>query len=99
MMPRRSRLTERDASVLDGVVVVYVQVALGLDRHVDQRMARKLVQHMVEEADARRNIGFSRAVDLDRYGDIGFLGLAACFGGTGRHDLILVQSSVQASLA
>jgi hypothetical protein len=50
-------LAERDADILDRVVVVDVQVALGLDGGVDQRMARDLIEHMVEEADAGRDLG------------------------------------------
>ena len=82
-MPRRSPSAlasawpMRDAGVLDRVVVVDVQVALGLDRHVDQRMARQLVEHMVEEADAGRDVGLAGAVDIDGDRDLGFLGLAA----------------------
>ena len=71
------RLAERDAGVLDGVVVVDVQVALGLDRHVDQRMARQLLQHMVEEADAGGDVEAAGAVDIDGDRDRGLLGLAA----------------------
>jgi hypothetical protein len=46
------RLAERDAGILDGVVVVDVEVALRADGQVDQAVAGELVQHVVEEADA-----------------------------------------------
>ena len=59
------RLAERDADILGGVVVVDVQVALGLDRHVDQGMARQLVEHVVEKADAGRDRGLAGAVEID----------------------------------
>src|SRR2546430_52360 len=52
-------------------------------------MARQLVEHMVEEADARRNVGSALAVDMDRHRNLGFLGLAAHFSGTGRHNSVL----------
>ncbi len=57
-MPARSpralakRLADRDARILDRVMVVDMQIAIGLDVHVDQRMAGQLVEHMVEKADA-----------------------------------------------
>ena len=86
-------LAERNAGVLDGVVVVDVQVALGLDRHVDQRVARKLLQHMVEEADAGGDIEAAGAVDIDGDRDRGLLGLAAdlcrALACCGRHRAVL----------
>ena len=48
----RERAAERDADVLDGVVVVDVQVAGGADLEVEERVAGELVEHVVEEADA-----------------------------------------------
>ncbi len=48
------RLAEHDAGILGGVVEIDVQVALGLERDVDQGVARQLLQHVVEEADAGR---------------------------------------------
>ena len=71
------RLAERDAGVLDRVVVVDMQVALHLDREVDQRMAGEEVEHMVEEADAGRDLGLAGAVESERHGDIGLVGAAA----------------------
>ena len=77
----RNRLAERDAGILDRVVVVDVQVALRPDRHVDQRMARKLLQHVVEKADAGGDFEAAGAVEIDFHRDGGLLGLA---GDTGR---------------
>ena len=70
------RLAERDADILGGVVVVDMQVALGLDRDVDARMPRQQVEHMVEKADAGRDVGHAGAVEVDGDLDVGFLGLA-----------------------
>ncbi|CDX17810.1 hypothetical protein MPLA_1170034 [Mesorhizobium sp. ORS 3359] len=83
------RLADGDAGVLDRVVVVDMQVALSLDRHVDQRMSRQLVEHMVEETDAGRNVGLALAVDMDRDRNLGFLGLAADFGRTRHHSVLI----------
>ena len=69
------RLAERDADVLGGVVVVDVQVALGLHGDVDARVARQQVEHVIEEADAGRDLGRAGAVEVDRDLDVGFLGL------------------------
>ena len=70
------RLAERDADILGRVVVIDVQVALGPHRDVDQRVARQLVEHVVEKADAGRDRRRAAAVEVDRDGDVGFLGLA-----------------------
>ncbi len=68
-----------------GVVVVDVQVALGLDRDVDARVTAREIEHVVEEADAGRDVGDTLAVEIDRDLDVGLLGgaldraLAAAF--------------------
>ena len=43
----------RDAAVFGGVVAIDVKVALGGERDVDQRVARQLLEHVIEKADAR----------------------------------------------
>ena len=72
----RERLAERDADVLDGVVVVDMPIALGADGHVDEGMARELIEHVVEKADAGRNVRLARTVEIDRDLDRGLVGLA-----------------------
>ncbi len=47
----RERQAEGDAGVLDGVVAVNVEIALGLDREVEQRVPGQRLEHVVEEAD------------------------------------------------
>ena len=59
------RLAERDADVLDGVVRVDVQVALGLDLEVDHAVPRDLVEHVVEERHAGGELGPAGAVEVD----------------------------------
>ena len=67
---------ERDADILGGVVMIDVQIALGLDRDVDARVARQQIEHVVEEADAGRNRRTALPVEIDFDLDVGFLGLA-----------------------
>ena len=69
-------LAERDADILGGVVVVDMQIAIRLDRDVDAGMPGQQIEHMVEEADAGRNVGHAGAVEVYRNLDIGLLGLA-----------------------
>ena len=47
------RLAERQRAVLDGVVLVDVQVAAAAELQRESRRARDLLEHVVEEADAR----------------------------------------------
>ena len=69
-------LAERDAGILDRVMRIDMQVALGRDLDVDQRMAGELLQHMIEKADAGRNLGHPRAVEIDADFEVRLLGLA-----------------------
>ena len=73
------RLAERDADVLDRVVGVDVQVACGLDLEVHQSVARDLVEHVVEERHAARELGDAGAVEVQLDLDPGFGGVAGDF--------------------
>ena len=68
------RLAEHDATVLGGVVEIDVQVALGLERDVDQGVAGQLLQHVVEEADAGGDVIGASAVEIDGRLDLRLLG-------------------------
>jgi hypothetical protein len=77
------RLADGDANILDGVVLVDMQIALGLRTVMSiRRMARQLIEHMVEEADAGGDIELAGAVEIQRYRDLGFLRLALDRGAT-----------------
>ena len=69
-------LAERDPRILGRVVIVDVQVALRRQRDVDKRMARKLLDHVIEKADAGRDLVASGAVEVDARRNAGLLGLA-----------------------
>ena len=66
------RLAEHDANVFDGVVCVDLEISLRLHGEVEQSMARERIEHVIEERDARVDIGLARAVDLEREQDVGF---------------------------
>ena len=69
-------LTQSYARILDGMVLVDMQIALRPDIDIDQRMAGELFQHMVEKADAGRDFGGAGAIEIDANVNPGFLGLA-----------------------
>src|SRR3546814_14779759 len=68
------RFAERERRILDRMVLVDVKVALHAHRDVDQRMARQLLDHLVEEADAGGPRIIPRALSLDGKRAIPFLG-------------------------
>src|SRR5262249_33359540 len=66
-------LPQRDADVFSGVVVVDVEIAPCRNTHVDARVARQKIQHVVEKTDAGRDGGLAGAVEIDGDVDIGLL--------------------------
>src|SRR5574337_753024 len=67
------------------MVTVDVQVAGRLDLEVDQPVARDLVEHVVEEADAGGELRLPGAVDIDAHPDLRLLRVAADVGGAMVH--------------
>src|SRR5690606_3372068 len=67
---------EGDANVLDGVVVIDVQVALAFDIQVDQPVASDLVEHVLEERHADGESRLAGAIQIDSGLDLGFQGVA-----------------------
>ncbi len=69
-------LAEGDADVLDGVVVVDVQVAVALDVEVDQPVTGDLVEHVLQEGHADGEARLAGAIQIDGDLDLGFQGVA-----------------------
>ena len=82
------RLAERDAHIFHRVVAIDVQIALGLDVEVDQAVARNLIEHVIEEADAGGQAGNTVAVEVDAHRNLRLSGVALdgghAVGGRGR---------------
>src|SRR5437879_843212 len=51
----RERLAERNADILDGVVVVDMEIAVRLYREIEQSVPGDVRQHMIEEPDPGRD--------------------------------------------
>ena len=68
------RLAQADADVLDRVVLIDVQIALGLDRQIESPVPREQLQHVVEKADARFPRARAAAVEVQLQADLGFAG-------------------------
>lgn len=81
-------LTNGDARVLDRVVIVNVGVALGADRHVNQRVTRQLIEHVVKKADAGLVVVDTGPVEIDLDRDLGFRRVAGDGGLAHGHVLV-----------
>ena len=46
------------------MVLVHMKIALGFECNIHQRMARHLLQHMVEKTDAGRDVGLAGPVNV-----------------------------------
>ena len=70
------REAEGDPDVLHRMVPVHVEIALRLDREIEQRVPRQRLEHVVEEPDAGAHRGLAPAVEGDPHEDLGLLGRA-----------------------
>ena len=70
-------LAQHQGRILDGVVLVDLQVACDIDPKVDPGMTPQLVEHVVEETEARVNLGAPRTVEIERHLYIGLCRAAA----------------------
>ena len=65
------RLTQRQRDVLDRVVLVDVQIAGALHVEREAAVLAELLEHVVEEAEARLRARFGLAVEIDGDTDVG----------------------------
>ena len=70
------RLAEHDRGVLDGVVALDLDVALGAHGQVEAGVAAQRGQHVVVERHAGVDVDDAGAVEVELDDDVGFLGLA-----------------------
>ena len=62
---RRHRLAERDADVLDGVMLIDVEIPRRVQRQVEAAVTREELQHVIEEPDAGRDVVAPLAVERE----------------------------------
>ena len=58
-------LAKGDAHILDGMVIIDMHIAGAAHSHVDQRVARQLIEHMVEETDASFVVVAARSIEIE----------------------------------
>ena len=72
----RHRFPERDADVLDGVVLVDVEIPSRVQLQIEGAMAGKQLEHVVEEPNPRMDVVSSLSVQCETEGDACLLRLA-----------------------
>ena len=75
-----NRLSDRNGAVLGGVVLIDVEIAFDRAGNVDQRMARELLDHVIEKANPGRNRIGAGAIKVHFDRDIGLVSLASDTG-------------------
>ncbi len=79
-------LAEQYRAIFGSMVIIDVEIALAAQVEIEASVFGECVEHVVEKAEARLDIGESAAVEIEREGDIGFLcfalnaDLARCHG-------------------
>ncbi len=58
------RFAERDADVLDGVVLINVEIAARGEFQIEAAVARNLFEHVIEETNAGRDLRLAAAVEI-----------------------------------
>ena len=66
----RHRLAERDAEILDGVMLIDVEIAGGVDLQVEAAVPREQLQHVIEKADAGADVVAALAFERERQRDL-----------------------------
>ena len=82
---REGGFAERDADILDRVVLVDIEIARCMERQVETAVAREQLQHVIEEPDAGGNLVSSTTVQGQSTADLSFGGPAIERGGARAH--------------
>jgi hypothetical protein len=70
---------QRNPHVLNGVVLIHVQVAHRRELQIESAVPSKEIQHVVQEADPCGDLVLSSSLDRESNRDLGFSGLAMEF--------------------
>ena len=85
-----------NSDVFHGVVLVHIEIALGSQVEIESAVMREEFQHVIEEADAGRDVIASAAIDRKRGANLRLSGIALDDGFSHRANasLMRVSSSV-----
>lgn len=60
------RLTDRDPDILDGVMIVDMQITLAGNAKINQTMTGDLIKHMLHERHTDAHVGNTRSIKIQR---------------------------------
>src|SRR5204863_9761045 len=80
----RHGLAERDPQILDRVVLIDVEIALGVDPQVERPVTRHELEHVIQKPDARANGVSSLTFETKAHGDPRFLRSSIDYGAAHR---------------
>jgi hypothetical protein len=72
----KHRLAQSNPGVLDGVMLIHIQVALGPECQIERAMSRDKVQHVVQKADSSGHAGNAAAIQIQPDADVCFVGFS-----------------------
>ena len=81
-------LTEADAEIFDGMVIVDVGIALAAHGQVEEAVPRHLGEHVIDEGDSGLDLALAAAVENEAEVEVGLGGIAVNNGSTGHTDLL-----------
>ena len=67
---------EGDPDVFNGVMLVHVEIAASLHLQIESAVTSDEFEHVVEEANARRDAGISTAIEIQLQMNVGFVRFA-----------------------
>ena len=72
-------LTEGNSQILNGVMRVDVQIAVGDDIEIDQAMPGNLIKHVVEERNTGGKFALASTIEIETHGNLRLQGVARNF--------------------
>ena len=76
------QLSEHDARVLHGVVLIDVEIAIGVELQVEAAVLGEELEHVIEEADSGGDFVAAAAFEFERAADARLFGVALNGGGS-----------------
>src|SRR5690554_35083 len=75
----RKGLTQGDADIFDGMVIVDMRIAIRAHVKIDHAVAYDLIQHMIEKRHPGGEVAFTAAIEVKFDGNASFKGIASNF--------------------
>src|SRR4030095_6991119 len=90
----RHGFAERDADILDGVVLVDVEISLGADSKVEGAVSRHQLQHVIQKADAGGDVVAGVPFDAKAHANLRLASLPVDYGAAHKPSRASMTTSV-----